>query len=114
MATLAKWEEELETLEDRELFDLQKNLAGAMKWEFLPQEFEGMTFVKKLVDIAVEKRLRLAVDNLKMKSLGDVDAMYRGGYLSEEVTLAYIEKWNEGPHFTKAVLRDGAIRNYNK
>jgi hypothetical protein len=114
MATWAKWEEELETLEDRELFDLQKHLEGAMRWRFLPQEFEGMGFVKKLVDIAVMRRLERAVDALIMKSLNDVSEMYRNGDLSEEVTQAYIVEWNKGPHFTMAVLKDGGIRNVNK
>jgi len=114
MATWAKWEEELQTLEDRELFDLQKHLEGAMKWEFLPKEFEGMGFVKKLVDNAVRTRLEHAVDALRMKSLNDVSELYRNGYLSEEVTQAYIDEWNKGSHFTVAVLRDGGIRNFNK
>lgn len=45
-------------------------------------------------------------------TLNDVDRLYREGLMSEAETLAYIEEWNKGPHFTYAVLRDGAVRNY--
>ena len=114
MATLAQWEDSLAGLEDHELFDLQKDFEGVLKWEFLPKEFEGMGFVKKLVDNAVRIRLERAVDALKMKTLDDVDEMYRNGDLSEEVTQAYIAKWNDGPHFTMAVLTGGGIRNVNR
>jgi hypothetical protein len=114
MATWAKWDEEIDKMTDRELFDLQKNFEGTLKWEFLSQEFEGLSFVKKLVDSAVTRRLACRVKELSMKSLNDVDKMYRGGYLSEEVTEAYIRAWNEGPVFTKAVLKDGGIRTISK
>lgn len=39
-----------------------------------------------------------------------VDEWYQRGLVSREIVEQYCELWNASPHFTKAVLRDGAIR----
>lgn len=49
--------------------------------------------------------------NLNECSLEQVDRMYREGFLPEDVTLAYIEAWNRGPHYTYAYIRNGRIEN---
>ena len=52
------------------------------------------------------------IEDLKNLSLDQVSEMYRNGTISEALTEEYIELWNRGPHFTKAQLSDGVIRNY--
>ena len=53
-----------------------------------------------------------SIDDLKDLSLKSVSDLYRNGLISAELTEEYIELWNRGPHFTKAQLCDGVIRNY--
>jgi len=50
---------------------------------------------------------------LERATLNQVDEMYRQGSISEEETIEYIRAWNNGPHFTQAVLTDGKIRNFD-
>ena len=53
-----------------------------------------------------------SVDDLKTYSLNQVSELYQEGVISAALTEEYIELWNRGPHFTKAQLSDGVIRNY--
>ena len=50
---------------------------------------------------------------LSQHSLNDVERMYRQGTASEAEVIEYLRAWNAGPHFTQAVLSDGAIRNFD-
>jgi hypothetical protein len=49
----------------------------------------------------------------KTASLNDVERMYRNGTASVQEVTEYLRAWNAGPHFTQAVLSDGAIRNFD-
>lgn len=53
-------------------------------------------------------------ENLEHRSLDDVEFLYRQGRVSETECEAYIVEWNKGPHFYRAVLRDGRIRMEDK
>ena len=46
-------------------------------------------------------------------SLNDVERFFQHGYWSRERTVAFVRKWNEGPHFTQAVVTEGTIRNFD-
>lgn len=46
-------------------------------------------------------------------NINEMENYYRNGLVSEEETIAYLCKWNQGPHFTQAVLTDGSIRNFD-
>jgi len=46
-------------------------------------------------------------------SLNEVERMYRCGSVTYEEVRDYLRRWNAGPHFTQAVLADGAIRNFD-
>ena len=64
-----------------------------------------------------KKRLKenmqsLTIKDLKDLSLNQVNNLFRQGAISAVLAEEYIELWNRGPHFTKAQLTDGVIRNY--
>lgn len=46
-------------------------------------------------------------------SIADVERLYQQGLASEAEVVSYLREWNQGPHFTQAVLQDGAIRNFD-
>lgn len=51
--------------------------------------------------------------NYKHLSLEQADNYFRQGQISEAEIIEYLRAWNSGPHFTQAVLSDGAIRNFD-
>ncbi len=51
--------------------------------------------------------------NMQHMTLNSAEQAYRNGIMSEAEVTQFIRVWNAGPHFTQAIFRDGAIRNYD-
>lgn len=54
------------------------------------------------------------LDDLKNRSVNDVQRLYNYGYIGKSLVEEYIKAWNEGPHFCKAVLQGENIRLVDK
>ena len=59
----------------------------------------------------MKEKQKMTINDLKKLSLNAVSDLYRNGLISTELCEEYIKLWNQGPHFTKAQLSDGIIRN---
>jgi len=69
--------------------------------------------MSKMKDAAIDAANEAPIPIPAWATLDDVDQGYRSGRWSQEQVLDYIERWNATPgRFTRAVLRDGAVRNY--
>lgn len=44
-------------------------------------------------------------------SLAEMDRMYRDGRVTYDEAREYVRRWNAGPHFTQAIIKDGRIQN---
>jgi hypothetical protein len=57
----------------------------------------------------------MKLENLKTKTLDQVDYFYRQGMITEDVAQAYVELWNTSAYrLTVAEVKDGRINCYPK
>jgi hypothetical protein len=52
------------------------------------------------------------LEDLKTKTLNEVSELFGDGEITHELAQAYVDLWNQGPHFTKAQVCVNYIRNF--
>jgi hypothetical protein len=53
------------------------------------------------------------IEDLKLRSLNEVERLWRAGCISETLATEYVRLWNTGPHLTQCVIWDGAFRTFD-